>query len=195
MNDPDGRYANSARLQITGADGRVATYLARRFLPDPESLPVAARARIEPGDRLDLFAARTMGAAPHWWRIADAHRVVHRLRGDERPPAAHPLLGPCAQRGVGVDALFDGLGILGGRRLRLVLILTRQQHAPEHPHEGLAAIAGVSDCSARPPPLASEHSGELAVHCVLDARGGVWAGHIYDGSPCARPGRRLTDQV
>ena len=77
MNDPDGRYANSARLQITGADGRVVTYLARRFLPDPESLPVAGRARIEPGDRLDLFAARTMGSAPHWWRIADAHRVIH----------------------------------------------------------------------------------------------------------------------
>ena len=77
MNDPDGRYARLARREIPGPDGRPVVYLERRFLPDPDDLRILARVPTRPGDRLDVFAGRVVGESDQWWRIADAHRLIH----------------------------------------------------------------------------------------------------------------------
>lgn len=77
MNDPNGRYAALAVKQTTGPDGRPIAFLERRFLPDPAGLTIVARIAVEAGDRLDLFAARTLGQSTGWWRIADAARILH----------------------------------------------------------------------------------------------------------------------
>lgn len=85
MNDPDGRYASAARRQLPGADGRPITFLERRFLPDPADLTVLARVPMQAGDRLDILAARVLGEGDQWWRIADAHRVIHPESLEEPP--------------------------------------------------------------------------------------------------------------
>lgn len=77
INDPQGRYATSELRTMTLPDGTPVTYLARRFVPEPEGMTILASVAIEPADRLDLFTARTMGVATQWWRIADANRVIH----------------------------------------------------------------------------------------------------------------------
>jgi hypothetical protein len=77
MNDPDGRYAKSEVRVRQGPDGKEIAYLARRFLPDPDVLVLAGVATMEPGDRIDLFSARVQGVPTAWWRIADAHRLIH----------------------------------------------------------------------------------------------------------------------
>ena len=77
MNDPLGRYAASPLKVMKLADGTEVSFLGRRFLPDPADMTMVASAPVEPADRLDLFAARTLGVATQWWRIADANRAVH----------------------------------------------------------------------------------------------------------------------
>lgn len=77
INDPDGRYANSEQRFHTLPDGRIVVHLARRFVPEPERMTVAAVVPMQAGDRIDLFAARTIGVPTAWWRIADANRVIH----------------------------------------------------------------------------------------------------------------------
>ncbi len=77
MNDPDGRYARLARRQLPGADGKPVAYLERRFLPDPADLTVLARVPTQAGDRLDVFCSRVLGEGEQWWRVADAHRLIH----------------------------------------------------------------------------------------------------------------------
>jgi len=77
MNDPDGRYARAELRTRIDADGRPVAYLARRFLPDPAALTIAGIVQTEPGERLDLFSARVQGVPTAWWRVADAHRLIH----------------------------------------------------------------------------------------------------------------------
>lgn len=77
MNDPEGRYAKSEIRYRVGPDGKPVAYLARRFLPYPDSLTLAGVVTTEPGERLDLFSARVQGVSTAWWRIADAHVVIH----------------------------------------------------------------------------------------------------------------------
>lgn len=77
MNDPDGRYAKSEIRSRIGSAGKPVAYLARRFLPEPDTLTIAGIVQTDPGERLDLFSARVQGVPTAWWRVADAHRVIH----------------------------------------------------------------------------------------------------------------------
>lgn len=77
INDPDGRYVHSEQRFHTLPDGRTIAYLARRFVPEPERMTVAAILPTQAGDRVDLFSARIIGVPTAWWRIADANRVIH----------------------------------------------------------------------------------------------------------------------
>jgi hypothetical protein len=77
MNDPDGRYFKSELRYSVGPDGQPIAYLARRFLQEPETFTLLGVVAMQPGERLDLFSARVQGVATAWWRIADAHRVIH----------------------------------------------------------------------------------------------------------------------
>lgn len=85
MNDPEGRYSASEVKVMTLPDGTPVSYLGRRFLPEPESMTMIASLTLEPAERLDLFAARTLGVSTAWWRIADANRVIHPESLEGRP--------------------------------------------------------------------------------------------------------------
>lgn len=77
INDPQGRYARAEQRLLSGADGRQHAWLLPRLLPQPETMTIIAELPLQPGERLDLFTARTLGDPRAWWRIADANRAVH----------------------------------------------------------------------------------------------------------------------
>ncbi len=78
MIDPTSRYAalSQAPLVWIDAQGREIRYLARRFLAPADSFEVLAEVTTEGGERLDLIAARTLGSADAWWRMADANDAL-----------------------------------------------------------------------------------------------------------------------
>lgn len=94
------RYAGVEQATHTAADGTPQPYLKRRFLPR-EAPTVIARVTVVQGDRPDLLAARQLGDAESWWRLADANTVLH---PDEL----------CAQPGSTVLVALQGSGPGGG---------------------------------------------------------------------------------
>lgn len=77
MFESESRYAPLPQLTHTEPDGREIVYVARRFLPRTDRLFATARVAITEGDRLDLAAARGVGEAQAWWRLADANPSLH----------------------------------------------------------------------------------------------------------------------
>jgi hypothetical protein len=57
-------------------DGRLAAYVLRRFLPPQGSMQAIAQVTVSPAERIDVFAARTLGDAEHFWLIADANAAM-----------------------------------------------------------------------------------------------------------------------
>jgi hypothetical protein len=76
MFDPTSRYANLETAELTDRDGRRIAYLRRRFLPQGRLMPLLAEVTVEPGDRLDLITARTLGDPEHFWRVCDANDAM-----------------------------------------------------------------------------------------------------------------------
>lgn len=58
-------------------DGHHILYKQRRMLPQGTTQPLLSLATTKPGDRLDLIAARTIGAADQYWRICDANNAMN----------------------------------------------------------------------------------------------------------------------
>jgi nucleoid-associated protein YgaU len=77
MFDPDSRYAEIEDALLVTEDGREVSYKRRRFLPRGAKLPLLVEVTVRLGDRLDLIAARTLGEATQWWRVADANDAVN----------------------------------------------------------------------------------------------------------------------
>ncbi len=77
MFDVPSRYASIATATLTDRDGRVTTYLRRRFLPQPEVFSVAMEAIVAQSDRLDLIAVRTLGAPELFWMLCDANSSMN----------------------------------------------------------------------------------------------------------------------
>jgi hypothetical protein len=71
---PTSRYYGLPTATTTLSDGRVVTWVRRRFLPQPQTLTQIGSHVVQPGEvgRLDLIAAREIGSAPMWWQLADA---------------------------------------------------------------------------------------------------------------------------
>lgn len=70
------RYAATPVLTWVGADGRIISHLARRFVPPGNSMPQLSTVTVTQGDRLDLITARTLGDPLQFWRICDANDAV-----------------------------------------------------------------------------------------------------------------------
>ncbi len=60
---------------MTGPDGDVIRYHARRILPLPDALATHGVYVVQPGDRIDLVAARLIGDPLQYWRLADVNDV------------------------------------------------------------------------------------------------------------------------
>jgi len=72
---PNSRYAQTATKTFTLDDGREVNYLARRFLPDPDTLAAFGTYTLVAGDRLDTIAAHAFGDPEIFWRLVDGNRV------------------------------------------------------------------------------------------------------------------------
>lgn len=70
------RYVNTPVKTWTRPDGTEVNYLARRFVPQPESLGLLGMYTVAQGDRLDNLAARLLGDAELFWRICDGNREL-----------------------------------------------------------------------------------------------------------------------
>lgn len=76
MFDPDSRYAPLPTAEYTTADGRKIAYKRRRFLPQGNTLPIAAQITVTRDDRLDLVAARSLGDPDQFWQVCDANNAM-----------------------------------------------------------------------------------------------------------------------
>ncbi|HEY8009946.1 MAG TPA: LysM domain-containing protein [Rudaea sp.] len=70
------RYVNTPTKTCTLPDGTQVNYLARRFVPAPESLALLGTYTVVQGDRLDNIAARVLGDPELFWRICDGNREL-----------------------------------------------------------------------------------------------------------------------
>lgn len=70
------RYVNTATKTCTLPDGRQVNYLARRFVPPPESLALLGTYTVRQGDRIDNLAAQLLGDPELFWRICDGNREL-----------------------------------------------------------------------------------------------------------------------
>lgn len=73
---PSSRHYGSAAKTATLADGRIVTYVARRFTPPRDSIEITETHRVQQGDRLDLLAAAYFGDPTQGWRILDANAIL-----------------------------------------------------------------------------------------------------------------------
>lgn len=74
------RYAHIETAQLELGDGRVITYVRRRFLPDPAGMTTLAEHVVTQDERLDNITARYLGDPEQFWQVCDANPV---LRPDE----------------------------------------------------------------------------------------------------------------
>jgi hypothetical protein len=77
---PTSRYYNTETATLETRDGRVITYLRRRFVPPPESFSLLQEHVVVEGDRLDNITARYLGDPEQFWRLCDANAA---MRPDE----------------------------------------------------------------------------------------------------------------
>jgi hypothetical protein len=73
---PESRYHGSELRTFTEPGGLTVTYLARRFVPDPERFRTLSVHIVAQGDRLDLTAARLLGDAEQYWRLCDSEGAI-----------------------------------------------------------------------------------------------------------------------
>ena len=74
---PSSRYSGAAVALFDPGDGSPPIpYLRRRLCPRPDRLALLYEVQVVEGDRRDGLAARHLGDAALWWRLADATGVV-----------------------------------------------------------------------------------------------------------------------
>ena len=89
----DSRYAQLPTATVRLPNGQQVRYVRRRIVPPVAAHRVLATAPPEPGERLDLFAARTLGNPEQFWRICDANGVLDPFLALERPSLDIPFPG------------------------------------------------------------------------------------------------------
>jgi hypothetical protein len=76
MFDHTSRYYSIETATVDLSDGRVVSYVRRRFLPSGSDMPLLAEVGVTPGERVDLVAHRTLGDPLAFWRICDANDAM-----------------------------------------------------------------------------------------------------------------------
>ncbi|CAG9170137.1 hypothetical protein LMG23992_01478 [Cupriavidus laharis] len=61
---------------VSDAGDPGTAYVLRRFIPQRRDIAVVAEHIVESGERPELLAARTLGDAELYWRLADANAVT-----------------------------------------------------------------------------------------------------------------------
>jgi hypothetical protein len=73
---PESRYYGLSILSTTTPSGSQINYVARRFIPPPESYSLLQRYRVQQGDRIDVIAASLVGNPLSYWQICDANLAL-----------------------------------------------------------------------------------------------------------------------
>jgi hypothetical protein len=73
---PNSRYYGTPATTMVMPDGRMVSYVARRFVPQPEAFSTLQTYRVMQNDRLDSIAAKYFGDPQLYWRICDANRAI-----------------------------------------------------------------------------------------------------------------------
>jgi hypothetical protein len=76
MFDHTSRYYGLAIATIDLPDGRTASFVRRRFLPQGDAMPLLAEVGVAQGERIDLLSYRTLGDPLAYWRICDANNAM-----------------------------------------------------------------------------------------------------------------------
>src|SRR5690242_13426167 len=74
---PTSRYFGIELTSRTASDGRIVTYLRRRFVPPPERFALLHEHVVTEGERMDHVAGRELGDPEAFWRICDANGAMH----------------------------------------------------------------------------------------------------------------------
>jgi hypothetical protein len=69
------RYQGVDTGTLDTPDGPVV-YLLRRFVPQPETLPLVREYEVQEQDRLDNLASQFLGDPLLFWRLCDANRAM-----------------------------------------------------------------------------------------------------------------------
>jgi len=77
MFDFTSRYFPIETAQYQRQDGRLITYVRRRFLPPSDRLPILANTTVTEGVRLDQIAGQAYGASEQFWQIGDASDMMN----------------------------------------------------------------------------------------------------------------------
>lgn len=77
MFEPTSRYARLEKATHTTPDGRVVSYVRRRFLPRGAAMPLLMEHVTREGERLDQVTARALGDPEHYWRVCDANDAMN----------------------------------------------------------------------------------------------------------------------
>jgi hypothetical protein len=72
------RYFNSRSRILRSREGRLITYIERRFIP-PIGDSLHQDIVIKRGDRLDLIAFRVLGDPELFWKVCDVNHQLHPL--------------------------------------------------------------------------------------------------------------------
>jgi hypothetical protein len=76
MFDHTSRYYRIETATLKTPEGRMVTYVRRRFLPQGPKMPLLVEVTVTDGDRLDLITGRTLGDPEQFWRVADANNAL-----------------------------------------------------------------------------------------------------------------------
>lgn len=77
MLNPNSRYYQIGEAIWISPSGERIPYKLRRFPPQGQSLPVQSVVAVDPHERLDWLANRTLGNSELFWRIADANNAMN----------------------------------------------------------------------------------------------------------------------
>jgi len=80
-----GRYVPPAQAQSAGDPG--VEYVLRRFIAQRREIAIAAETIVNAGERPDTLAAKLLGDAELYWRLADANAVTDPLELTDTPGA------------------------------------------------------------------------------------------------------------
>ncbi len=97
MFDPTSRYASVDTALYVDTDGNQIPYKRRRFVPASSTMQVVARLTVQPGDRLDLVAARALGASELFWQLCDANDAMNPFDVVDAPGTTLVLALPATQ--------------------------------------------------------------------------------------------------
>jgi hypothetical protein len=80
------RYQGLPALSLPAASGDTISYVARRFIPQPENYAVMQRHQVTQGERIDVLAGQEFGDPLYYWRLCDANLAL-------RPEAVTAITG------------------------------------------------------------------------------------------------------